>query len=1421
MSSLPPSSPAPPQPNPVGVWGYFWRVGGALLLLLVLVIGGLLFYASTAHFSNQVRQRVISVLQDATGGRVELQSMHWNLHHLSVEVDGLTIHGLEGPGELPYARVDRLYARARILSLVDAKLGLDFLEVDRPAVHLIIYPDGSTNQPTPKAKENTSGPAVKTIFDLQANRVEVHDGMALVNERAIPFRLAANHLGVVITYAPVSDHYLGQITCSDLTAQQGKAAVVHSQLDLTVEAAHDAVDLKNLHFTTGKTTLNASGTLVHYSNPQWKLSTEGTVELAELTTLGAVDGFRRGSVQLAATAQGNEASPYVVDGNAKVINAGYVIPYVYIDGLNLTTRLHITPDEIVLSDLVGRPRQGGIVNAELHYLNWSAPDNPPPTPPAGADKTRRAPQPPAQPAPVRPVMTIRARIHGVRLSTLLESVAERGYQNYGFDTLGEGPVDIDWTGAADDLTVAAKLAMSAPQSSAPGLLPLSGSVDAKYFQHGGRVQIYQLDAHSPGSTLNTTGSVGVYPLEEPSNLTVHLVTRNLGEFDQVLKVLDLGLNGKKGISGVPVQLHGNATFDGSATGSLVDPAFAGHLTAEQFSTVVVLPASIGSTPSQAPRPSVGPVALPAAASTTGPETAQSATGTHPPSPPAVVSRTISWDHLDAIASYSSSMISVEKGTLTRGKTVIHAAGQLQAHRISRRRQEFDDESTINASAQVQDASLTDVLAIAGQDLPVTGNLSLQAQAGGTLNNLNGGASLNLQGGAIEGQPYHSLTASLGFSGQDINLTKLTLLQDGGTVVANGTYNLKTRNFLGNLDGSNFELAHFPQPKDPRLFVAGALKFDAHASGTIDAISVLAGVHLRNLVLGGQPAGALEVVVHTQGSTAHFTAQNSLAAAQLQVKGETALGGDFETQANIVLTNLNIAPILRAFHVQSVTGNSSIGGTIDVAGPLREPKQFSGDAEINQFSVTLQGIPLQATGPLRASLHAGVLHLTQAHITGPETDVAVTGTADLMDSQALAVIGTGGINMKLAQTFDPDIISSGHLEFNVNAAGTLSQPSFSGQVHVSDVALALNDLPNGISKLNGNLVFDQNRLQVRDLVGTTGGGQLKFGGFVTYQQGIYGDFTATGKDIRVRYSGISSTADTTLHLQGSPTNMLLSGNVQITRFIIGPNVDFASFTASPGASVPPDPTAPSSHVRLDVHIFSAPQLDFQNSYAQLAGSVDLRIRGTLAQPAILGRINVTDGTATFAGTTYRLQHGEIFFTNPVKIEPIIDVDATTRVEEYDVTIGLHGNISQLTPTFRSEPPLPQADVISLLALGRTQEEQALYSQQEQSVGVNSTTNALLGGALNAAVDARVQKLFGGGSVKIDPTYVGTVGSSSARITVQQNISRNVQVTYATNVNATAQQLIQAQVDITQSLSILALRDESGVFSMVLRVRKRYR
>jgi len=86
---------------------------------------------------------------------------------------------------------------------------------------------------------------------------------------------------------------------------------------------------------------------------------------------------------------------------------------------------------------------------------------------------------------------------------------------------------------------------------------------------------------------------------------------------------------------------------------------------------------------------------------------------------------------------------------------------------------------------------------------------------------------------------------------------------------------------------------------------------------------------------------------------------------------------------------------------------------------------------------------------------------------------------------------------------------------------------------------------------------------------------------------------------------------------------------------------------------------------------------------------------------------------------------------------------------------------------------------------------------------------------------VQKLFGAGSVKIDPNYLGAFGNTTSRIIVEEQLGRNVTLTYATNVNTTGQQLLQADVAINRHVSVVVARDESGVFSMVIKAIRRYR
>ena len=468
--------------------------------------------------------------------------------------------------------------------------------------------------------------------------------------------------------------------------------------------------------------------------------------------------------------------------------------------------------------------------------------------------------------------------------------------------------------------------------------------------------------------------------------------------------------------------------------------------------------------------------------------------------------------------------------------------------------------------------------------------------------------------------------------------------------------------------------------------------------------------------------------------------------------------------------------------------------------------------------------MRSEGGVHASLANAKITLDPLHVTGEETDLRIHGTLGLKDKRQLDVAANGSINLKLAETIDPDLTASGTTTFSSGGPRPPAKPKHDRPHRLSKRVLgSLRTCPTAFSQLQGTLEFNQDRLEVKSLTAMSGGGLLSVTGYMAYRHGLYADLALNGKGIRIRYpQGVSSAADIALQLQGSQNSLQLSGNVLITRFTVSPEMDFVALAAQTSKAQPVAASdAPSNHVRLDVHIQSSPQLNFQNAYAKLAGDVDLRLRGTVASPSLLGRISITEGSATIAGTRYELQRGEITFTNPVRIQPLIDLNATARVEDYDITLGLHGSVDQLAVTYRSDPPLPEADVVALLALGRTQDQQRLYTAQQEQIANNPATDALLGGALNATVSSRVQKLFGAGSVKVDPNYLGVLGNSTTRITVEEQLGKNLTLTYATDVDTTAQQLLQAEIAINRHVSLLVARDESGVFSMVVKATRRFR
>ena len=65
------------------------------------------------------------------------------------------------------------------------------------------------------------------------------------------------------------------------------------------------------------------------------------------------------------------------------------------------------------------------------------------------------------------------------------------------------------------------------------------------------------------------------------------------------------------------------------------------------------------------------------------------------------------------------------------------------------------------------------------------------------------------------------------------------------------------------------------------------------------------------------------------------------------------------------------------------------------------------------------------------------------------------------------------------------------------------------------------------------------------------------------------------------------------------------------------------------------------MRLDVRVRSSSALGVQSSLAQnVQLTADLRIRGSVAHPGVLGRVLITEGKLVFFGSTYTVNSGTI-------------------------------------------------------------------------------------------------------------------------------------------------------------------------------------
>src|SRR6185312_10248207 len=204
-----------------------------------------------------------------------------------------------------------------------------------------------------------------------------------------------------------------------------------------------------------------------------------------------------------------------------------------------------------------------------------------------------------------------------------------------------------------------------------------------------------------------------------------------------------------------------------------------------------------------------------------------------------------------------------------------------------------------------------------------------------------------------------------------------------------------------------------------------------------------------------------------------------------------------------------------------------------------------------------------------------------------------------------------------------------------------------------------------------------------------------------------------------------------------------------------------------------------------------------------GTADLRIIGTVAEPVIIGRTNLTSGEFFYNGRRFEIQNASIGFANPVRTEPVLNLTATTEVNQFQLTVNLVGPFDRLRTSYTSDPPLAPVDVINLLITGQTTEAAQRNTTTPQSV---------IAGQLAGQVSDRLQKLTGISSLTIDPQLGGNQGNGASQLAIQERVTKNLFFTFATDVTTTQGEVVQVEYQFSKKFSLSAIRDQTGGYQI---------
>ncbi len=628
--------------------------------------------------------------------------------------------------------------------------------------------------------------------------------------------------------------------------------------------------------------------------------------------------------------------------------------------------------------------------------------------------------------------------------------------------------------------------------------------------------------------------------------------------------------------------------------------------------------------------------------------------------------------------------------------------------------------------------------------------------------------------------------------------------------------------------------YVPEWEQP-VGASGKLTLDAEVRGNLKRIEPTATLALKDGTIvpkGVNPISDLQLAAQVKDGTVVLERlSGTWAKAQLTASGEFPLGllptglpVEFPRKQGAAKLTAD-AKGLDIASIEGVPANTSgtVSAHLEAEAPKAEITALTARATIDEMRLKVGDVILEQSGTSSVTVANGLARIEKVTLTGPGTDLALRGRAQLTGDYQLGVRLAGNIETGVLSTLMAPARMRGPARIQLSAYGPAKDLKAAGFVELTDAQIQLTEPRIAADAVNARIDLTGDQLTIARLDGQLNGGTLTGKGGLKFSGSDLKDINLAleAKSVYLDYpGGLRTLSDANLTVKQTGPAIVVGGAVNVQEGSFRELVTIEGNLLSMLNSQPADDLFPEERNRyleqtqFNVAVKTESPLLINNNLAKAGLNLDVRLAGNYYRPALLGRVTFEEGGELyFNERSYAIERGNVTFTNDQKIEPTFDILARTKVSNTDITLLIAGGgAERISTTLTSDPPMDEQSILAMLITGKSPED---YKNTDTATLAGRQALSYFAGSFGSRFTRQLEKATGISTVRVEPDLIANESNPTARLTIGQDLSPAARLIYSMNLANGGDQIYVAEYDITRRFTTRGIKQIDNTYRFEFR------